>query len=321
MRRMSHLAAAANLFIVFCSHANNNTEKPKREAIHRPMVIQSTEKSLNKLEKTALLGYMTQLGYATTTIVTRMARLNALKLPVQDIRTQDIIDSLPPDAMPSTRRVYINNLSSVYEHLKHLGFVDFNPCLGIRTPGFHRGIPRPLPRAALDQLLAQDDCNQRDWTVLGAYAGLRASDVVGLYPDDFVHSDAGHGLALSGKGKIEKVIPAHARVVEALERQARKQSRARCQASCEAVCVHTRGPFFRMPSSNLSTMWAGWVAKITGETYRFHQLRHRFATDVYQLSGQDLLVTRDMLRHASVVTTQVYAQVEPARAFKVVGDL
>jgi site-specific recombinase XerD len=43
-----------------------------------------------------------------------------------------------------------------------------------------------------------------------------------------------------------------------------------------------------------------------------HQLRHTFATRVYETTG-DLLITQQLLGHASPATTAIYAQVSGSR--------
>lgn len=45
----------------------------------------------------------------------------------------------------------------------------------------------------------------------------------------------------------------------------------------------------------------------------FHSLRHRYGTQVYELSGFDLRLTQELLGHASPATTAIYTKVN-ARA-------
>jgi integrase/recombinase XerD len=45
----------------------------------------------------------------------------------------------------------------------------------------------------------------------------------------------------------------------------------------------------------------------------FHACRHYFATNMLEKSGGDLLAVRDLMRHSSVATTQVYTQLASGR--------
>lgn len=252
-----------------------------------------------------LLDYWTRAGYSPATVKQRLGCLRQLQVEnYRDATPADVIACLPDAVSPATRRVYVAAIRASFRDLITLGLADRNPADGLRTPGFHRGTPRPLPRAVLEQLLDAEPCRQRDWTVLGAFAGLRSAEVAGLYLEDLVPHGDSQGIRVVGKGLREAVIPAHPRVLEVFDAHAGR-----------------RGPLWRLQPGTLSSLWAGWCAGITGEVYRFHQLRHRFATDVYRASGADLITTRDLLRHASVVTTQVYAGVEADRALRAVAGL
>lgn len=246
--------------------------------------------------------WMVRSGYADGTIKQRMARVRALDVPLGDATAEDVLRSLPPDLSAATRRVYVSALSAAFRDLMTMGLVDHNPCIGIRTPGFHRGAPQPLADGLVERLLAEQG-PERDWTVLGVYGGLRASDVAGLYADDLVETIHGPGVQLLGKGNRSAVIPAHPLVVEVFRRN------------------DHRGPLWRVPPQQVSVRWARWVLRLTGETHHFHQCRHTFATRVYAASGQDLLVTRDLMRHSSVATTQIYAQVGDDRGYAAVSGL
>lgn len=251
---------------------------------------------------TTLLDYMHRVGYAPGTIQQRLYRLQSLGVPPEQATRDDVLAALPADAKPATKRVYLSALSAAFRDLITLGICDHDPTLGIRVPGFHRGLPRPLPPTAVSALLGAHGV-ERAWTVLGVYAGLRASDVAALYADDLTETERGWAISLEGKGGVKALIPAHPLVLEVMQGG------------------RPRGPLWRITPGALSSRWAGWAAGVTGQRFRFHQCRHTFATRVYQATGQDLLVTRDLMRHRSVATTQIYAQADDSRGFAAVSGL
>jgi integrase len=81
-----------------------------------------------------------------------------------------------------------------------------------------------------------------------------------------------------------------------------------------------RGPFWRMRPDEMSTRWAAWVRSLGLPTLRFHQCRHTFATRLYAATG-DLLLVRDAMRHTSVATTQIYAQMDASKTSRAVAAL
>ena len=246
--------------------------------------------------------YLHQVGYAPGTIQQRMYRLNSLGVPPEEATRDDVLAALPADAKPSTKRVYLSALSASFRDLITMGICDHDPTLGIRIPGFHRGLPRPLPPAVLTALVGAQG-TERDWTVMGVYAGLRASDTAALYADDLVETDRGMAISLEGKGGVKALVPAHPLVIEIMQRG------------------RPRGPLWRITPGALSTRWAGWALALVDQRFRYHQCRHSFATRVYEACGQDLLITRDLMRHRSVATTQIYAQADQSRGYRAVAGL
>ena len=249
----------------------------------------------------ALIEMWTAVGYSPETISQRLSRLDALGVDPADANRGDVLASLPPDLKPSSRRVYLSALSACFRDLVTLGLRTDNPAVGLRVPGFHSGLPRPLPPDVLAAMVAERG-PERDWTVLGAYAGLRAGDVAGLAREDLTDHGQGPVLVVTGKGGVVGAIPVHPLVAEIIE-------------------PRRPGLMWRVSSGAVSNQWSQWGLALTGQRFRFHQCRHTFATRVYQASGQDLLVTRDLMRHRSVATTQVYAQADQSRGFVAVSSL
>ena len=60
------------------------------------------------------------------------------------------------------------------------------------------------------------------------------------------------------------------------------------------------------------TMAEGGVEKIglDGQHYSVHKLRHTAATLMYQHSGIDVLVLKDLLGHENLSTTEIYTHIE-----------
>lgn len=58
-----------------------------------------------------------------------------------------------------------------------------------------------------------------------------------------------------------------------------------------------------------------------GSAHTIHSCRHRFGTLIYRLSGGDLRVTQELMRHRSPVSTSIYTQVDQSHAAGVVAAL
>jgi len=54
------------------------------------------------------------------------------------------------------------------------------------------------------------------------------------------------------------------------------------------------------------------MRRVLGEYVEFHQVRHTFGTRIYRATG-DIYLTSRLMRHASVATTQIYAEIADER--------
>lgn len=242
-------------------------------------------------------------GYDQETIFNKVRLLRRLP-PVVEVTQDDVLWLLAQATKASSKRVYLNNLRLAFRDMQHLGLVDANPTDGLRTPPVPRGVPRPVPPHEIAQLLTMRE-RERGWTVLGLKAGLRAVEVSRVEKH---HLERGlHGWQLripDGKNHKDATIPAHPWVVELLQGM-----------------PDTTGPLWPFHARYISRKWreqAEWV-KVFGR--RFHDLRHTFATHAYKASGNDLLVTKELCRHTSVQSTQIYAGIDDDRPFAVVAGL
>ena len=72
---------------------------------------------------------------------------------------------------------------------------------------------------------------------------------------------------------------------------------------------NTLGKLWDYDPNKFSKKAADEMRRILGPNAKhFHSLRHYFATTMLEKSGGDLLAVRDLMRHSSVATTQVYTQ-------------
>ena len=244
--------------------------------------------------------HLMRLGYAPGTVAQRVARLRALPVSPEVATSDDVLASLPADAMASTKRIYLTALRNAYRDLETMGLVSHDPTVGLRLPKPGRRLPKPLTDEQVDLLVSQTG-RERDWTVLGCYLGTRAADVVNMYREDLFQTRSGWAVRLHGKGDVEAVVPAHPLVVDVIQRGPQ------------------RGPLWRLRADSMSQTWGIWAYDL-GVEARYHMCRHTYGTRLYALT-QDLLLTRDLMRHTSVATTQIYTAVEAEAQYKAVSGL
>jgi integrase len=241
-------------------------------------------------------------GYAYNTIRARVSCVKAIArhagLQAEAIQPGDVQSYFSTRALTSwTRRTYINHLSSFGKWLGR-SLIE-----GLRKPPAPRSIPNPIAERDLNDLLHKSQSDHRAWVLLGAFCGLRAHETAKLAAEDLHEGADGQTLLrVVGKGGRTDVLPVPPVVLAALNREG-------------------SGSFWPNLRPERVSRSISRVAAAMGVKMRYHQLRHRFGTAVYRASGQDLLLTQRLMRHASPATTAGYAAVADDRFQEVVRHL
>ena len=172
-----------------------------------------------------------------------------------------------------------------------------------------RGLPRALPPATVTRLLASCDrrtrLGRRDYAMLMLLArlGLRAGEVASLSLDDLGWR-AGE-LIVHGKGGRDDRLPLPCDVGAALAAYLRSRPRA----DTRAVFLRATAPAGAITSAAVT--WAVYNACDRSGVPRAgaHRLRHSLATQMLA-AGSSLTEVGQVLRHARVATTAIYAKVD-----------
>lgn len=170
-----------------------------------------------------------------------------------------------------------------------------DPAHRLRAPKVTTGLPRPAPDAAIARLLEACRDSHPDLFrayALGALAGLRVSEVAALAWAD-VDESAHHLTVRAGKGSKARRVSVAASTLELIG-PARNGDYSVVTGTSE---YYTAAALQRRANRGI---------RRAGLTLTFHQLRHRFGTVAYR-SSKDLVAVRDLMGHASMATTAVYA--------------
>lgn len=184
---------------------------------------------------------------------------------------------------------YLSTLRGFHRWLVLTGHRADDPTLSlpaIRTP---RPVPHPCPEDVLARALAESGDEVRLMLLLGAYAGLRRSEIAKVHAGDI----RGDMLTVTGKGNVTRRIPIHPLLAEPL-----------------AGLTGWAFPSHRNLGEHLSSFTVGQrVAAALGGGWTAHSLRHRFATQTYAAT-RDLRAVQVMLGHASPTTTAGYTGID-----------
>jgi integrase/recombinase XerD len=172
-----------------------------------------------------------------------------------------------------------------------------------------RGLPRALPPATVARLLASCDrrtrLGRRDYAMLMLLArlGLRAGEVASMSLDDIAWR-AGE-LTVHGKGGRDDRLPLPPDVGAALAAYLRRRPRV----TTRAVFLRANAPIGAITPGAVT--WAVYNACDRSGVPRAgaHRLRHSLATQMLA-AGSSLAEVGQVLRHARVATTAIYAKVD-----------
>jgi len=189
----------------------------------------------------------------------------------------------------------LSSLRSFYGWGRVMGHIDVDPSTDLPKvqPGTPR--PRPAPELVYREALLRADDRERLILRLAAEVGLRRAEIAQVHSDDLERDLLGWSLVVHGKGQRERVVP----IPTAL-----------------AVQLRERGYGWAFPGSDHGHLSPRWVGKLSTRLlegkWTLHTLRHRFATQAYNID-RDLFVVQTILGHASPATTRRYVRVDDDR--------
>jgi len=205
----------------------------------------------------------------------------------------------------STKANYVSRLRSIYKHLNKMNLINGNNAAeDLPKVKSGRGVPKPVTQAEFDKLMAEAKQPYKDWFILGGLVGLRAHEVAKIEGADLIEDNGGYSLRVVGKGKTDLIVPVAKRVAEMIQSHG------------------TLGRLWVIDPNGFSKKAADEMRRILGpEAKHFHSLRHYFATTMLEKSGGDLIAVKELMRHTSVATTQVYTQLAHGRTRTLVNLL
>jgi site-specific recombinase XerD len=206
-----------------------------------------------------------------------------------------------------TRRTYHSVLCAWFGWLMRMEYRTSNPMIKVGTVRTPPGQPRPVADEHLPRLLStRMHRRTRAMILLAGYAGLRVHEIAKLRGEDI--DPIARTLTVRGKGGKVRTLPAAGALVELASEMPRR-----------GWWFPSRSPEGHVQARSVSAM-IGQVMRRAGIPGTAHSLRHWYATTLVD-EGTDLRTVQELLRHASLATTQIYTHVSDERRREAVSRL
>lgn len=223
------------------------------------------------------------------------------------------------NAAQKTAKTHLSVVSLACKYAVENGYIDSNPCRDVSIP---KGLKKEPRKIASDEDIAivkkSRDCTFGDFAYWAIYTGLRRGELLGLRWEDIdlaertisvkrsIYHDA-HGAPHVKEPKTEagiRTVP----ILDALYAVIDKEKKS--------------GWVFPAPDGGL--LWNGQIARFlrlytkeTGIKSTPHQMRHAFATMLFD-AGLDPKDAQALLGHAQESTTrEIYTHIRESRAKKI----
>jgi integrase len=244
----------------------------------------------------AWLSDLAMRGMSPQTIRTRWYQLNEFSnfvlTPVSQVKSLDAMRWIGVDLAPTTRNGRRAALRSFFQWAVRNRVVDEDPSEDLPKVKTYKVRGRICPEEVVMKIPSIVDFKSRLMCELAAYVGLRRTEIAMVSTYDVTEDSLGHCLLVHGKGGKEALIPLPESVAKEI-------------LSCPPGYVFPGARGGHCCSDHVATC----IRRELGVNP--HSLRHRFGTRVYEESGNNILVAKEMLRHSSVATTQVYVYTAP----------
>lgn len=208
--------------------------------------------------------------------------------PLADATIDDIESWIGEREKPATRQALLGDLRKFYQWAVDRGHLDHDPTAGLGNVKVGKRIPRPVPDDLLRLAIDEARPKLRATIMLGAYAGLRVSEIAALRWED-VDFEHGKLFVRGGKGDKDRSVDLNPELAERLKRLRRRP---------DGYVIGTKG-------ATVSSVIRRHFARL-GINYRPHDLRAAFATAMIAASNGNVILVARQMGHASVSTTQRY---------------
>ena len=201
------------------------------------------------------------------------------------------------------------SLKCLFHWLIDRGECSFNPVTGVKTARVERKLPKILSGKEVELLLEQPQCvdskGYRDHAMLELlYAtGIRVSELIGLNVDNVFLSA---GFIRCESKERSRIIPMYSTALKALADYLRDVRPQLAVEGEEALFVNMNGTRMSRQGFWKIIKYYGEKAGIQTEITP-HTLRHSFAAHLLE-NGADIHAIQEMLGHADISSTQVYAR-------------
>ena len=243
------------------------------------------------------LDYMRNREASPTTIATYASLLKDMEHSMGDLLQADVDEAEVwwediTHLSASSRARALTVARQFYKWAMRYDLIDKEPTRRLDPPSKPKGAPRYITRAQLDALLDGLPKDLRRAVALGAWAGMRVSEVAALDWSD-VDVDMRRIHVRHGKGNKSRAISMHPILLDAL------------LPDTGGNVVTAGGEVYTGAALQRR---ANRAFKRLGVDATFHQLRHRYGTLTYGATGDPLAVAAAM-GHASLESTRIYAAV------------
>ena len=280
-----------------------NYEVAKRETVLSTNVISFPELDI-------FIGKMRFENYSASTVNQYQRFLTDLLVyvgkPVQEITGEDVVECLNyyeqvRQISASTKDHKRRIASSFFAFLHDRGYIRRNPMATVDPIKYVAEIREALSPREMEKMRIACGTNIRDNAVLELFlaTGCRVSEVVNM---DLGNLDLQAGyVKVIGKGQKERIVFFSERALEYLEQYLGDRRSG-------PVILSSRAPHQGLKKNALENIIRR-IAKRAGLGKRVfpHLLRHTFATRALN-KGMPLPTLCDIMGHASVETTRIYAK-------------
>lgn len=222
--------------------------------------------------------------------------------PPEQLDVDDVLAFLSTSSFqPSTRQTYHVNLEAWFRWMEVMGVRDDNPMRRLAIPKAKRRAPRTISTTHVARLLStRMHRRTRTMCLLAAYQGLRVSEVAKFRGADI--DPVARELRVVGKGNVDAVLPLH----PLIEAEAEAYGSGWWFPQWKANRTGEAGG--HVLGRSVSTIVANAMRR-AGIPGSAHSLRHWYATELLR-AGVDCRIVMELMRHASLATTQRYLHVD-----------